>query len=154
MSPSQFTSVIGDASVQIRCDITGSPPAITWYWIKIPFTSGYSTIIYQGTNNQHYTVEGSSTGPHLTIKDITVNDQADYMCVAVSVTGTTLSLKSRLYVEGGRFIYLCLRRLTSTRRGIHCFSLIYVSFTFGFHSIIVVYHFQMFDIFTYCYRSK
>jgi hypothetical protein len=43
---------------------------------------------------------------------IMLNDQADYMCVAVSVTGTTLSLKSRLYVEGGRFIYLCLRRLT------------------------------------------
>lgn len=121
MSPSQFTSVIGDASVQIRCDITGSPPAITWYWIKIPFTSGYSTIIYQGTNNQNYRVEGSSTGPHLTIKDITVNDQADYMCVAVSVTGTTLSLKSRLYVEGGMSMYLCLRSLTSTRRRIKFF---------------------------------
>ncbi|VDI03608.1 Hypothetical predicted protein [Mytilus galloprovincialis] len=99
IEPESFTIVAGDSSYKILCIISGSPQATSWYWTKSSLDGNSISTIGQGTNNQKYTVDNSPNYPHLTIKDITENDEGDYECHATNAAGqSTSNRKSRLLV--------------------------------------------------------
>ncbi|CAC5392944.1 unnamed protein product [Mytilus coruscus] len=101
IEPESFTILAGDASYKILCIITGSPQASSWYWTKTSINGSTIITIGQGTNNQKYTIDNSPTYPHLTIKDITEDDEGDYECHATNGAGQSKSArKSRLLVTG------------------------------------------------------
>lgn len=112
IEPESFTIVAGDSSYKILCIISGSPQATSWYWTKSSLDGNSISTIGQGTNNQKYTVDNSPNYPHLTIKDITENDEGDYECHATNAAGqSTSNRKSRLLVTVGKMRLLLLMEI-------------------------------------------
>ncbi|XP_052061299.1 hemicentin-1-like isoform X6 [Mytilus californianus] len=88
VEPSQFTATVGDNSFQVQCTVTATPGATSWYWTFQPVGGSQQTIA-QGTNDQQYTVDNSGTNPHLTIKNIALNEAGIYTCYATNAAGTS-----------------------------------------------------------------
>ena len=119
MEPVTFTSNIGDSSFEILCSITGRPQATDWYWTVTPVSGSSSTKIPKGTDDGKYSINNSATNPHLTIKNITSDDEADYVCWATNAVGTNSSPKSRLLVTGGKLLFVHRLRYTTIKHGMH-----------------------------------
>lgn len=97
--------MVDDDSFQIHCNVTATPGAFNWYWTFKPVHGSIETIIKE-TNSQEYTIEHSSTNPHLTIRNITLKKTGVYTCHAVNTAGTSDSVnnadsKHTLTVTGG-----------------------------------------------------
>lgn len=99
VNPAEGQAVLGAATFVFQCQITGSPQATTWRWIKNPGQNNAETI-QKGTNSQKYSVLESATNPQLTIKNIAQSDDAFYRCEATNAAGTRQSASARLIVTG------------------------------------------------------
>ncbi|CAG2228115.1 HMCN [Mytilus edulis] len=88
VEPRQYTATVGDASFQIQCLVTATPGATSWYWTFQP-VGGSQQTVFQGTNDNQYTVDNSGTNPYLTIKSIALNEAGIYTCYATNSAGTS-----------------------------------------------------------------
>ena len=102
MNPSSGSATFGDKRFIINCYITGTPSATDWFWTKKPRFSN-TTIVKKGTDSSKYTIAENVNNPSLTIKDITLDDDAYYSCSAENAVGQRTSGDSRLSVIGSKF---------------------------------------------------
>lgn len=89
------------------------------HWNFQPADGSQQTIA-QGTDDQQYTVDNSSTNPDLTIKSIALNEAGVYTCYATNAAGTSQSDPSSsltLTVTGGLFLTTAHRFLIMAKFG-------------------------------------
>ncbi|XP_063441331.1 hemicentin-1-like isoform X2 [Mytilus trossulus] len=91
-----LSAVLGSNSVTIGCTVTGQPSASSVSWTKN--SGGQTTNINIGNSGKYQ--GGSINNPSLTIFNIAQNDEANYVCSATNIAGTSSSQNAFLDVTG------------------------------------------------------
>ena len=95
-----YSSILGSNGVTIGCVISGTPSANSVAWTKIQ--GGQTTNVNIANSNGKYQ-GGSVNNPSLTILNIAQSDEANYICSATNIAGTSSSQQAYLDVTGSKY---------------------------------------------------
>jgi hypothetical protein len=103
-----YSSILGSNGVTIGCVISGTPSANSVAWTKIQ--GGQTTNVNIANSNGKYQ-GGSVNNPSLTILNIAQSDEANYICSATNIAGTSSSQQAFLDVTGSKYSMYFKHRL-------------------------------------------
>jgi len=95
-----YSAVLGTNSVTITCTVSGTPSANSVAWTKIQ--GGQTTNVNIANSNGKYQ-GGAVNNPSLTILNIAQSDEANYVCSATNIAGTSSSQQAFLDVTGSKY---------------------------------------------------
>ena len=95
-----YSAILGTNSVTITCFISGNPSATSVSWNKN--LNGVQTDLDIANSNGKYQ-GGSVNNPSLTILNVAQSDEANYVCSATNLVGTSSSQTAFLDVTGSKY---------------------------------------------------